>query len=127
MASFMGHTLNELLSEQSFTNPMSWTILISGTQSGKRRIRTLKRVSESLEFHPAAWPDRSYRPHTVPKAGEKEQYSSWALFILIMLLAVALFASYMLQHKKIQAVHETVLSIFAGAPLAAASHHLELC
>ena len=34
-----------------------------------------------------------------------------------MLLAVALFASYMLQHKKIQAVHETVLSIFAGALL----------
>lgn len=31
-----------------------------------------------------------------------------------MLLIVALFASYMLQHKKIQAVHETVLSIFAG-------------
>ena len=31
-----------------------------------------------------------------------------------MLLFAALFASYMLQHKKIQAVHETVLSIFAG-------------
>ena len=31
-----------------------------------------------------------------------------------MLLIIALFASYMLQHKKIQAVHETVLSIFAG-------------
>lgn len=31
-----------------------------------------------------------------------------------MLLIVALFTSYMLQHKKIQAVHETVLSIFAG-------------
>jgi len=51
---------------------------------------------------------------TEPEAGEKEIYSSWALFILIMLLIVALFASYMLQHKKIQAVHETVLSIFAG-------------
>ena len=34
-----------------------------------------------------------------------------------MLLIVALFASYMLQHKKIQAIHETVLSIFAGMPL----------
>ena len=31
-----------------------------------------------------------------------------------MLLIAALFASYMLQHKKIQAVHETVISIFAG-------------
>ena len=31
-----------------------------------------------------------------------------------MLLIVALFTSYMLQQKKIQAVHETVLSIFGG-------------
>lgn len=40
--------------------------------------------------------------------------SSWALFIMIMLLMFALFTSYILQQKKIQAVHETVLSIFAG-------------
>ncbi|KAI9818403.1 MAG: monovalent cation:H+ antiporter, CPA1 (nhx1) [Pycnora praestabilis] len=49
-----------------------------------------------------------------PEAGQKEIISSWALFILIMLLIVALFTSYMLQQKKIQAVHETVISIFAG-------------
>lgn len=49
-----------------------------------------------------------------PEAGQKEIFSSWALFILIMLLILALFASYMLQHKKIQAIHETVISIFAG-------------
>jgi NhaP-type Na+/H+ or K+/H+ antiporter len=42
--------------------------------------------------------------------------SSWALFIMIMLLMFALFTSYILQQKKIQAVHETVLSIFAGRP-----------
>ena len=41
-------------------------------------------------------------------------FSSFALFILIMLLVVALFTSYILQQRKIQAVHETVLSIFAG-------------
>jgi len=34
-----------------------------------------------------------------------------------MLLIVALFTSYMLQTRKIQAVHETVLSIFAGTLL----------
>ncbi|KAF7173121.1 hypothetical protein CNMCM5623_005363 [Aspergillus felis] len=50
----------------------------------------------------------------VPEAGKKEFFSSWALFILIMLLMFALFTSYILQQKKIQAVHETVLSIFAG-------------
>jgi hypothetical protein len=49
-----------------------------------------------------------------PPAGEKEIFSSWALFILIVLLIVALFTSYMLQQKKVQAVHETVISIFAG-------------
>ncbi|KAL8710984.1 MAG: hypothetical protein Q9220_004583 [cf. Caloplaca sp. 1 TL-2023] len=53
-------------------------------------------------------------PEDEPEAGQKEIFSSRALFILICLLIAALFASYMLQHKKIQAVHETVLSIFAG-------------
>jgi sodium/hydrogen exchanger-like protein 6/7 len=42
-----------------------------------------------------------------------EIFSSWALFI-IMLLIAALFTSYMLQQKKVEAVHETVISIFAG-------------
>ncbi|PNS15448.1 sodium/hydrogen exchanger 3 [Sphaceloma murrayae] len=49
-----------------------------------------------------------------PEAGQKEILTSWSLFILIMLLIVALFTSYMLQTRKIQAVHETVISIFAG-------------
>lgn len=48
------------------------------------------------------------------EAGQKEIFSSWALFILITLLILALFTSYILQSKKIQAVHETVISIIAG-------------
>ncbi|KAI1335151.1 Sodium/hydrogen exchanger family-domain-containing protein [Xylariaceae sp. FL0016] len=47
-------------------------------------------------------------------SGEKEILSSWALFISIMLLIIAFFTSYILQQKKVQAVHETVISIFAG-------------
>ena len=61
-------------------------------------------------------PSKSFT-HPLPEpaeAGQKEIFSSWALFILIMLLITALFTSYMLQQKKIQAVHETVISIFAG-------------
>lgn len=46
--------------------------------------------------------------------GQKEIYSSWALLILIGLLIMAFFMSYVLRSKKIQAVHETVISIFAG-------------
>ncbi|KAK2742423.1 monovalent cation:H+ antiporter, CPA1 (nhx1) [Onygenales sp. PD_40] len=53
-------------------------------------------------------------PDETPEAGEKELFTSWALFILIMLLITALFTSYMLQQRKVQAVHETVISIFAG-------------
>ncbi|KAK5166756.1 hypothetical protein LTR04_000429 [Oleoguttula sp. CCFEE 6159] len=49
-----------------------------------------------------------------PEAGQKEIFASWSLFILIVLLIVALFTSYMLQTRRIQAVHETVISIFAG-------------
>jgi solute carrier family 9 (sodium/hydrogen exchanger), member 6/7 len=51
---------------------------------------------------------------TVPDPGQKEILTSWSLFILICLLISALIASYVLQTRKIQAVHETVLSIFAG-------------
>ncbi|KAI1460613.1 sodium/hydrogen exchanger [Annulohypoxylon moriforme] len=47
-------------------------------------------------------------------SGEKETFASRALFISIMLLIIAFFTSYMLQQKKVQAVHETVISIFAG-------------
>lgn len=43
-----------------------------------------------------------------------EIFSSWALFILLILLIMALSSSYYLQQKRIQAVHETVLSIFYG-------------
>ncbi|KAJ5759999.1 hypothetical protein N7520_007155 [Penicillium odoratum] len=53
-------------------------------------------------------------PDDAPDSGSKEITSSWALFIMIMLLMFALFTSYILQQRKIQAVHETVLSIFAG-------------
>ncbi|PVI07598.1 hypothetical protein DM02DRAFT_608689 [Periconia macrospinosa] len=49
-----------------------------------------------------------------PEAGQKEIFTSWALSILIVLLIVALFTNYILHTRKIQAVHETVLSIFAG-------------
>jgi sodium/hydrogen exchanger-like protein 6/7 len=49
-----------------------------------------------------------------PDSSQREIFSSWALFIMIMLLITALFTSYMLQQKKVEAVHETVISIFAG-------------
>ena len=51
---------------------------------------------------------------TEPEATQKEIFASWALLILIVLLIVALFTSYLLQTRKVQAVHETVMSIFAG-------------
>ncbi|TVY14346.1 Endosomal/prevacuolar sodium/hydrogen exchanger [Lachnellula arida] len=51
---------------------------------------------------------------TGPDTSQREIFSSWALFIMIMLLITALFTSYILQQKKVEAVHETVISIFAG-------------
>ncbi|KAL7823418.1 sodium/hydrogen exchanger [Trichoderma gracile] len=47
-------------------------------------------------------------------SAEKEFFAAWALFISIMLLIIAFFTSYMLQQKKVTAIHETVISIFAG-------------
>ncbi|KAH8815644.1 Sodium/hydrogen exchanger family-domain-containing protein [Xylogone sp. PMI_703] len=49
-----------------------------------------------------------------PDTQKNEIVMSWALFIMIVLLITALFTSYILQQKKVQAVHETVISIFAG-------------
>ena len=68
---------------------------------------------------------RSWETITAPEAGQKETSSSLALFILIMLLIVALFTSYLLQSRRIQAVHETVLSIFAGTVRYTLSHRRE--
>ncbi|UKZ95112.1 uncharacterized protein TrAFT101_009964 [Trichoderma asperellum] len=47
-------------------------------------------------------------------SAQKELFAAWALFISIMLLIIAFFTSYMLQQKKVTAIHETVISIFAG-------------
>ncbi|AEO69157.1 uncharacterized protein THITE_2119245 [Thermothielavioides terrestris NRRL 8126] len=47
-------------------------------------------------------------------APKQENNASWAIFILIMLLIVAFCTSYTMQQRKITAIHETVISIFAG-------------
>jgi sodium/hydrogen exchanger-like protein 6/7 len=47
-------------------------------------------------------------------SAEKEIRTAWAIFISIMLLIIAFFTSYMLQMKKVTAIHETVISILAG-------------
>jgi sodium/hydrogen exchanger-like protein 6/7 len=44
----------------------------------------------------------------------EEIFTSWAILIVISLLICSLWTSYYLQQKKIQAIHETVLSIFSG-------------
>lgn len=48
---------------------------------------------------------------------KKELYAAWTIFIAILLLIAAFFTSYMLQIKKVTAIHETVISIFAGSQL----------
>jgi sodium/hydrogen exchanger-like protein 6/7 len=64
----------------------------------------------SLAVAAAATPS----PSTTPVAEEEEYYSSWSLFLVCLLLIVSLWTSYYLQIKKIRAVHETLVSIFAG-------------
>ncbi|GES90911.1 sodium/hydrogen exchanger 3 [Rhizophagus clarus] len=49
-----------------------------------------------------------------PPVEEEELYSSWALLIITSLIILSLFSSYYLQRKRIRALHETVISIFAG-------------
>ena len=51
---------------------------------------------------------------TPPVVEEEEYYSSWSLFLVCILLVLSLLTSYYLQIKRIRAVHETLVSIFAG-------------
>ena len=53
-------------------------------------------------------------PDEPAEAGQKEIFSSWALFILICLLILSLFCSFLFQLRRIQAVHETIVSVFFG-------------
>lgn len=54
-------------------------------------------------------------PSSSPIIPEDEEfYSSWSLFLVCMLLILSLCTSYYLQIKRIRAVHETLVSIFAG-------------
>ncbi|KAF8644017.1 hypothetical protein AX16_008733 [Volvariella volvacea WC 439] len=55
-------------------------------------------------------------PSSSPPANpeEEEYYSSWSLFLVCLLLILSLWTSYYLQIKRIRAVHETLVSIFAG-------------
>ncbi|WVO18112.1 sodium/hydrogen exchanger 3 [Cryptococcus depauperatus] len=54
-------------------------------------------------------------PDTEPlNPADEEFYASWSLCILCLLLIGALCTSYYLQLKRIRAIHETVVSIFAG-------------
>lgn len=68
----------------------------------------LVRRSDSTDADPDV-PDED-----VPDPATEEIFASWAIFIVILLLISSLWTSYYLQQKKIQAVHETVLSIFVG-------------
>lgn len=49
-----------------------------------------------------------------PVAEEEEFYSSWSLFLVCLLLILSLWTSYYLQLKRIRAIHETLVAIFAG-------------
>lgn len=53
-------------------------------------------------------------PTPEPIAEDEEYYSSWSLFLVCVLLVISLWTSYYLQIKRIRAINETIVSIFAG-------------
>lgn len=53
-------------------------------------------------------------PTNTPVAEDEEYYSSWSLFLVCLLLILSLWTSYYLQIRRIRAIHETLVSIFAG-------------
>lgn len=112
MASYLGQAAFAILSTYHDSVQTHRTLLIS------HRTRSIRRRSRRWYRYPLK-PHHEHRAgHLIhiaePDTGQKEIFASWSLFILIMLLISALFTSYVLQTRKIQAVHETVISIFAG-------------
>lgn len=59
-------------------------------------------------------------PTTVPYAEEQERDSSLALFLVLLLLIGSFWTSYYLKVKKVTAVHETIVGLFAGMLVGAA-------
>lgn len=53
-------------------------------------------------------------PTAPPLAEEQEKYSSLALFVVLALLIGSFWTSYYLKVKRITAVHETIVGLFAG-------------
>ncbi|PWN20709.1 sodium/hydrogen exchanger [Microstroma glucosiphilum] len=62
----------------------------------------------------AASPSASPPPAPPSPAEEQERDSSLALFLVLFLLIFSFFASYYLRVKRITAIHETIVGLFAG-------------
>jgi hypothetical protein len=75
--------------------------------SGYAHFMAFKLSSITVQAPSAASPE-------VPIPEDEEYYSSWSLFLVCLLLIVSLWTSYYLQIRKIRAIHETTVSIFAG-------------
>lgn len=59
-------------------------------------------------------------PTALPHAEEQERDSSLALFLVLLLLIGSFWTSYYLKVKKVTAVHETIVGLFAGMFVGAA-------
>lgn len=67
-------------------------------------------TSASITSEPSA----TSSPPAPPPAEEQERDSSLALFLVLLLLIFSFFASYYLRVKRITAIHETIVGLFAG-------------
>ncbi|KAG2361015.1 Sodium/hydrogen exchanger family-domain-containing protein [Suillus spraguei] len=68
----------------------------------------------ALKLSPISVQALPVAPSDTPIPEDEEYYSSWSLFLVCLLLIVSLWTSYYLQIRKIRAIHETTVSIFAG-------------
>lgn len=77
-------------------------------------------TTTSMLATPTSSPAPDVSPTTPPLAEEQERFSSLALFVVLALLIGSFWTSYYLKIRRITAVHETIVGLFAGMFVGAA-------
>ncbi|KAJ9473979.1 Endosomal/prevacuolar sodium/hydrogen exchanger [Pseudozyma hubeiensis] len=90
-------------------------VLLAVAAAAVTAASTTSATASSTSATATATPTKPAAPAIpVPDAEQQERFSSLALFLVLSLLIMSFWTSYYLKVKRITAVHETIVGLFAG-------------